>query len=83
MLKGTDTVVWITVRESKVKGDHDARAVENVQKVADLARPHGVKVALYGHAGFYVEHALDSARIVDKAKRAQPGRHASTCATST
>lgn len=79
MLKGTDTVVWITVRESKVKGDHDARAVQNVQQVADLARAHGVKVALYGHAGFYVEHAVDSARIVGKARRDNLGASINLC----
>jgi sugar phosphate isomerase/epimerase len=79
MLKGTDTVVWITVRESKVKGDHDARAVQNVQRVADLARPLGVKVALYGHAGFYVEHALDSARVVGKAGRPNVGTTINLC----
>jgi len=79
MLKGTDTVVWITVRESKVKGDHDARAVDNVQKVADIAGQHGVKVAVYGHAGFYVEHALDSARIVDKANRPNLGASINLC----
>lgn len=79
MLKGTETVVWITVRESKVKGDHDARAVENVQKVADLARAHDVKVALYGHAGFYVEHGVDSARIVNKARRDNVGASLNLC----
>ena len=79
LLKGTDTVVWITVRESKIKGDHDARAVENVRKVADLAREHGVKVALYGHAGFYVEHATDSARIVGKADRPNVGASINLC----
>jgi sugar phosphate isomerase/epimerase len=79
MLKGSDTVVWITVRESKVKGDHDARAVDNVRTVADIAGQHGVKVALYGHAGFYVEHARDSARIVDKANRPNLGASINLC----
>ena len=28
LLKGTDTVLWITIREAQVKGDHDAEAVD-------------------------------------------------------
>ncbi len=79
LLKGTDTVLWITVRESKVTGNHDARAVDNVRKVADLAQAQGVQVALYGHAGFYVEHATDSARIVGKAKRKNVGASINLC----
>ena len=79
MLKGTGTVVWITVRESKVKGDHDAQAVANVRRVADLAREHGVQVALYGHAGFYVEHGRDSARIVARANRPNLGASINLC----
>ena len=79
MLAGTDTVVWITIRETKTTGDNDARAVANVRKVADIARKYGVKVALYGHAGFYVEHGVDSARIVAKAKRANVGATINLC----
>lgn len=79
MLKGTGTVLWITVRESKQPGNHDDRAVAIVQQVADLARTHGVQVALYGHAGFYVEHAADSARIVSKANRPNLGATINLC----
>lgn len=79
MLKGSGTVLWITVRESKRPGNHDARAVAIVQQVADLARTHGVQVALYGHAGFYVEHAADSARIVSTANRPNLGATINLC----
>ncbi len=79
LLEGTDTVLWITVRESKEPGNRDAQAVQVVQQVADLARSHGVRVALYGHAGFYVEHAADSARIVGKANRPNLGTTINLC----
>ena len=71
MLKGTDTVIWMTLRETKVKGDHDAEAVKLVRDIADLAQASGVRVALYPHAGFYVATAADAARIAKKVERAQ------------
>ena len=79
LLKGTDTVIWITVMKPKIKGDHDAEAVRNVQEVADLAAPQGVRVALYGHFGFYVETGLDSARIVRFANRPNVGATINLC----
>jgi sugar phosphate isomerase/epimerase len=79
MLKGTPTVLWITVQKPKAPGDHEARAVQIVQQVADLAREQGVQVALYGHAGFLVEHARDSARVVAKANRPNLGATINLC----
>ncbi|HTV03428.1 MAG TPA: family 16 glycoside hydrolase [Luteitalea sp.] len=79
MLKGTPTVLWITVQKPKTAGDHEARAVQIVQHVADLAREHGVQVALYGHAGFLVEHGRDSARVVGKANRPNLGATINLC----
>jgi sugar phosphate isomerase/epimerase len=79
MLKGTGTVLWITVREAQVKGDHDAEAVELVQEIADLAAQSGVRVALYGHAGFYVENGADAARIAARARRPNLGPSINLC----
>lgn len=80
MLKGTPTVLWITVQRGKTASpDDEANAVRAVQNVADLAARYGVQVALYGHANFYVEHALDSARIVDKAQRKNLGATINLC----
>ena len=79
LLKNTPTVLWITVQKPKTPGDHEARAVQIVQQVADLAREHGVRVALYGHAGFLVEHARDSARIVAQAGRPNLGATINLC----
>jgi sugar phosphate isomerase/epimerase len=79
LLKGTDTVLWITVREAQVKGDHDTEAVALVQGIADLAARSGVRVALYGHANFYVENGLDAARIAAKANRPNLGPSINLC----
>jgi len=79
MLKGTETVLWITIQKPKTPGDHDAEAVKMVQQVADLANESGVKVALYGHFGFYVETGTDSARIVKLAARPNLGASINLC----
>ena len=79
MLKGSDTVIWMTLRETAVKGDHDAEAVKLVQEVADLAQQSGVRVALYGHAGFYVATANDAVRIVKKVERPNVGASINLC----
>lgn len=79
MLKGSDTVIWMTLRETAVKGDHDAEAVKLVQEIADLAQESGVRVALYGHAGFYVATANDAVRIVKLVKRPNVGATINLC----
>ncbi len=80
LLKGTETVLWITVQKPKVASPGDeAGAVQVVQQVADLAHTGKVKVALYGHAGFLVEHGLDSARVVAKADRPNLGATINLC----
>jgi sugar phosphate isomerase/epimerase len=79
MLKGTDTVIWMTLRETTVKGDHDAEAVKLVQEIADLAQASGVRVALYGHTGFYVATGDDAVRIVKKVNRPNVGASINLC----
>jgi sugar phosphate isomerase/epimerase len=79
LLKGTDTVIWMTVMKPAKKGDHDAEAVRNVQEMADLAATQGVRVALYGHSGLYVETGADSARIVKLANRPNVGASINLC----
>jgi len=79
MLKGSDTVLWITLRETAVKGDHDAEAVRLVRELADLAQASGLRVALYGHAGFYVATAKDAVRIVKQVSRPNVGATLNLC----
>jgi sugar phosphate isomerase/epimerase len=79
LLKGTDTVIWMTLRETAVKGDYDEQAVKLVQEIADLAQENGLRVALYGHAGFYVATANDAVRIVKKVNRPNVGASINLC----
>jgi len=79
LLKGTDTVIWMTLRQTEVKGDYDEQAVKLVQEIADLAQENGLRVALYGHAGFYVATANDAVRIVKKVNRPNVGASINLC----
>jgi sugar phosphate isomerase/epimerase len=71
MLKGTDTIVWLTLmREKKnppATNELDA-GVAIVRDISAQARASGVKVSLYPHAGFYVATAEDAVRVVKAAQ---------------
>jgi sugar phosphate isomerase/epimerase len=62
MLKGSQTIIWMTLRDGK-RGKQDAEAAEVVREIAGLAAEAGLKVSLYPHAGFYVATAEDAVRI--------------------
>jgi sugar phosphate isomerase/epimerase/glucose/arabinose dehydrogenase len=51
------------------KADLDAKAVELLGKIADIAKPHGVSIALYPHATDYTETVGEALRIVKKLNR--------------
>ena len=67
MLKGSDTLLWITVRAPR-GGDHDESSVRLVRKLGDLAQAAELRVSIYPHVGFYVETARDALRIARKAE---------------
>ncbi|MCX5682345.1 MAG: TIM barrel protein, partial [Planctomycetota bacterium] len=77
LLKGTDTMIWLTIRE--MPGQHDAEAAILVREVADLAGESGLRVALYPHIGFYVATAEDALRIADLAGRTNVGVSVNLC----
>jgi len=66
MLKGSETVLWITVRASR--GDHDESCVRMARELGDLAQAAELRVSIYPHVGFYVETARDAMRIAAKAE---------------
>jgi sugar phosphate isomerase/epimerase len=70
LLKGRATRLWITFRETKDKLDHDEGCVRIAKELGDLAAEQQVKVSIYPHAGFYVEKAMDTLRITQKANHA-------------
>ena len=64
MLKDSGCVIWMTLREAKDKTrNYDKESVSIVNDIADQAAAHGLQVAVYPHAGFYVATAADSMRI--------------------
>jgi sugar phosphate isomerase/epimerase len=69
LLKGTGTVLWLTVQAAKTPGNHDELAVKTLRELADLAAANDVRCALYGHAGFYVATSADTARMAAKVNR--------------
>ncbi|GMV94352.1 MAG: hypothetical protein AMXMBFR82_41300 [Candidatus Hydrogenedentota bacterium] len=57
----------------------DARAVELVREIADLAAASGVRVALYPHAGDWLERVEDAIRVVQKVDRPNVGLMFNLC----
>jgi len=62
MLKGSQTIIWMTLRDGQ-RGKQDSEAAEVVREIAGLAAESGLKVSLYPHAGFYVATAEDAVRV--------------------
>lgn len=77
-LKGTDVVLWLTVRGGQ-RGQHDEKAVEIVREIADLAKASNLRVALYPHTGFYVATTADALRVVKKVDRKNVGATINLC----
>ncbi len=75
-LEGRDTVVWLHVLAKGFKPsspEGDARAVEVIREIADLAAASGLRVALYPHTGFWVERVEDAVRVAKKVERKNVG----------
>ena len=79
MLRGTGTALWMTIGKPNTSGDHGEEAVELVRRIADLARESGVRVALYGHAGFHMANATDALRLAAKVQRPNVGTTINLC----
>lgn len=77
LFRGTDAIIWLTIRE--IKGEHDAEAAQLVREVADLAAAGGLRVAIYPHKGFYVATTDDALRILLKVNRTNVGVSLNLC----
>ena len=71
-LKGRNTVLELYVQGNK-RANTDEQAVAFVREIADQAKPHGVKIVLYPHTGFYIDRLSDAVRIARKTKRDNVG----------
>ncbi len=76
ILKGRNAILWLFVQSKKLKPssqEGDARAVEVIREIADMAAESGVRVSLYPHTGFWVERVEDSIRVAKKVDRKNVG----------
>jgi sugar phosphate isomerase/epimerase len=78
LLKGRDTLIWLTIPKPKQEGtpapgaspardSRDEEAVQLIRKVCAEAKQYGINVVLYGHRFFYIETAEDALRLMNKA----------------
>lgn len=82
LLRGRETMLWLNVRGKRnmyASEEGDGIAVEVIREIADMAHESGLKVALYPHAGFYVESVDDSIRLVEKINRRNVGATFNLC----
>ncbi len=76
LLKGRNSLLWLFVQSKKLKPstvDGDARAVAVIQEISDMAAEAGLRVALYPHAGFWLEKVEDAIRVAKKVDRRNVG----------
>jgi len=76
LLKGRDVILWLTVTSSAYKPsspEGDPRAVEVIRRIADEARPYGVRIALYPHITAWLERVEDAVRVAKEVDRDNVG----------
>ena len=76
VLKGSNSILWLFVQSKKLKpsqSEGDARAVAVIQDISDMAAEAGLRVALYPHAGFWIEKVEDAIRVAKKVDRKNVG----------
>ena len=76
VLKGRNAILWLFVLSKKHKPsspEGDARAVEVIREISDMAAEAGLRIALYPHHGFWVEKVEDAVRVVKQVNRKNVG----------
>ncbi len=74
LLAGRKTTLAVLVsglRPSDTSGD--GRAVDIIREIADQCAKKGVRVALYPHAGDWLERVEDALRLIEKVDRSKVG----------
>lgn len=75
-LKGRNAVLWVGLTSQQFKPSDpaaDAAALKLVSALAELAESIGARVALYPHAGFWIERTEDAVRVAGLVNRASVG----------
>jgi sugar phosphate isomerase/epimerase len=75
-LRGRDTLLWVYITDKHATPfdtDNDVVAVQALREISDYAKDAGLRVALYPHAGFYVQRVEDAVRLAEKVDRKNVG----------
>ncbi len=81
-LKGTRIILWVHIHSKKYKASDEAAdnvVVPILQELADLAKPYGVRLAIYHHVRLVAEKVEDSFRLAQKANRENVGSVFNLC----
>ncbi len=74
LLKGRETMLAVLLSGAKPSDQSlDDHVVKLLQELADLAKPYGVRIALYPHTGDWLERVEDAIRITRQADRDNVG----------
>lgn len=81
-VRDRDTALWLAIRSIARKDGTsfpnsaalaDKIVVARLQRLARAAAPHGVRIALYPHTGFWLERVEDALRVADQVGDARVG----------
>jgi len=74
LLKGRGTQLAVLIVGGKPSdATLDERCVQLLRELAEIAEPHGVRIALYPHANHWLEKVQDALRVTRKVGRANTG----------
>lgn len=76
LLKGKGTIIWLHIssKAHQVSApEGDERAVAIIREIAAMAEAAGLSVALYPHAGTWLERVQDAVRVVKQVDRVNVG----------
>ena len=82
LLRERDTILWLTVQNSKIKPSDpagDPNAVVVLRELAARVAGSRVRVALYPHAGSWVERVEDAVRLAGAVNRPNVGATFNLC----
>lgn len=80
-MAGHNAALWLAVQRvqnggaafAKSSPDADAIAIAKLGEIADYAKTKGVSIALYPHAGMWIERVEDAIRVAGKLSREDVG----------
>ena len=75
-LKGTHAVLWVQLQR---KGGNDADALRELKRLNRVARPLGLRIAIYPHVNTHVETLEEALRVANLANDAHIGVSLTLC----